>query len=134
MSCKLLKQKKCCFILFFSNMLQCLVRFHTTRIRLFDFIKIHHTKNIYWTVCKTRKEIMRKNCYNLFKNHFLILPYLDTTSILLVGLDSQVASVHWYFLERFLELSYHLFSKSKGKILDDFAFLLRLGILWLLSL
>ena len=24
------------------------------------------------TTCKTRKEMMRKNCYNLFKKHFLV--------------------------------------------------------------
>ena len=42
----------------------------------------------------------------------------------MVGIGSQVARVNHYFLERFLELSYHFLSKSKGKILDDFAFLL----------
>ena len=26
--------------------------------------------------------------------------------------------VYWYFAEHFLELSYHFFSKSKGRILD----------------
>ena len=61
------------------------------------------------------------------------LPYSDTTSILLVGIGSQIASVHWHFLERFSELNYHFFSKSKGKILHDFAFLLHFEIVWLLS-
>ena len=42
---------------------------------------------------KTRKEMIRENCYNPFiKKHFSIskfLPYLDTTSISLVGISSQ---------------------------------------------
>ena len=65
--------------------------------------------------------------------HIRFLSYPDTTSFL-VDIDSQVASVHWYFLELFPELSYHLISRFKGKILDDFAFLLHFEIVWLLSL
>ena len=42
----------------------------------------------------------------------------------MVGIGGQVASVYWYFLERFSELSYHFFWKFDGKILDNFAFLL----------
>ena len=59
---------------------------------------------------ETRKE-MRKNYYNLFKKHFFILSFniSDTTSILLVGIDRKVASIHWYFRERFSELSYQFF-------------------------
>ena len=62
------------------------------------------------------------------------LPYPDTSSIWLVGIDSQVATIHWYFLERFSEFSYHFFSKSKGNILGDFTFLLQFEIVWLLPL
>ena len=46
---------------------------------------------------KTKEETMGKNCYNLFKKTFFdinFLPYLDTSSILLVGIGSQVASFH----------------------------------------
>ena len=51
---------------------------------------------------------MRKNCYNLFKKYFLIVSLyyiVISASIFLVDIRSQVASAHWYFLERFLELS-----------------------------
>ena len=55
--------------------------------------------------------MIRKNYYNLFEKHLLILHFKisDTTSILLVGIGSKVASVNWYFLEHFSELSYHFF-------------------------
>ena len=45
---------------------------------------------------KTRKEMMRKSSYNFLKSIFIIkfLPYLNTTSISLVGIDSQLAIVH----------------------------------------
>ena len=35
-----------------------------------------------------------------------------------------VASVYWYFLDHFSEFSYHFFSNSKDKILDNVTFLL----------
>ena len=79
---------------------------------------------------------MRKNCFTLTRKLFFNvknLSYPNATSILLVGIGSQVAKVHWYFEEGFSELSYHFFSKFKGKILDNFAFLLHFEILWLLS-
>ena len=67
--------------------------------------------------------MMRKNCYNPSKKHFSIfkfLEYPDTASILLVDIGSQyLAFIDWYFLERFSKLSYHIFTNSKDKLLDD---------------
>ena len=62
------------------------------------------------------------------------LPYPDTTSILLIGIDSQVLlfiGIFWYV---FQSGGIIFFSKSKGKILDDFAFLLHFERFWLFSL
>ena len=73
---------------------QCLIRFY---YNLHSTIRFHYNTPYkkYLLNCiqrfKTRKEKMRKNLCNLFKNIFqyYFLPYPDTAKTLLVGIGSQ---------------------------------------------
>ena len=73
---------------------QCLIRFY---YNLHLTVRFHYNTAYrkyllnYKQHFKTRKEKMRKNLYNLFKNIFqyYFLPYPNTAKILLVGIGSQ---------------------------------------------
>ena len=48
--------------------------------------------------------------------------YLLCETIITVYNGDSRKCVHWYFTKKFLELSFHFFSKSKGRILDELRF------------
>ena len=61
-------------------------------------------------------------------------PYTGEHGLVKTRILAYFMKCNWYFLERFSELSYHFFSNSKDKVLDDFAFHLHFEIVWLLPL
>ena len=100
------------FTFFFLNLLvpreivqcrKCSIRFHSNLHLTFRF-PYNTPCRKYLLNCKQlfkpKKEMIRKNCYNLTRKLFFnvtFLSYPNATSILLVGIGNQVARVHWYF-------------------------------------
>lgn len=68
---------------------------------------------------KMRNEIIKKELLQSSKSYVLLPRPYNTTTILLMGIGSHIASAYCYLLQ-FSEVNCHFFSKSKGFILERF--------------